>query len=35
MFRDGTVPVEIAWAKMVLIPKWKGEYRGIGLLEVL
>ena len=36
MFRD--VPVEIVWAKMVLIPKGKGVGRGyrlIGLLEVL
>ena len=32
---DGTVTVEIAWAKMVLIPKCKGDYRGIGLVEVL
>ena len=35
MFRDGTVPVEIAWEKMVLIPKGKGNHRGIGLAEVL
>ena len=35
MFRDGKVPVEIAWVKMVLIPKGKGDYRDIGLVEVL
>ena len=35
MFRDGTVLEEIAWAKMVLIPKGKGDHRGIGIVEVL
>ena len=35
MFRGGTVPVEIAWSKMALIPKGKGEYMEIGLVEVL
>ena len=35
MFRDGTVTEEIAWENMVLIQKGKGEYRGIGLVEVL
>ena len=35
MFRYGTVQEDMAWAKMVLIPKGKGEYRGIGLVEVL
>ena len=35
MFRDRTMPVEIAWSKMVLVPKGKGDYRGTGLLEVL
>ena len=34
MFRDGTVPEDIAWADMVLLPKGKGYYRGIGLVEV-
>ena len=35
MFRDGTVPEEIAWTKMVLIPKGKGGYMGIRIVEVL
>ena len=33
-FGDGTPPVDLAWATMVLILKVKGEYRGIGLIEV-
>ena len=35
MFRDGTVPEEIAWAIMVLIPKLKGGCRFIRLVELL
>ena len=35
MFRDGTVPVEISGEKMVIVPKGKGEYKGIGLVEIL
>ena len=35
MFRDWTVPEEIAWATMALLPKGKGGYRGIELVEVL
>ena len=35
IFRDGTVPEEIVWANMLLPLKWKWEYRGIGLVEVL
>ena len=35
MFRYGTVQEEIEWAKMVIIPKGKGEYRGIGLVEMM
>ena len=35
MFRDGKVPEETSWAKMVLISKVKGEYSGIGMVEVL
>ena len=35
MFRDGTVPEEILWATMGLLPKGKGGYRGVELVEVL
>ena len=35
VFRNGTVTEEILWDTMVLLPKWKGGYRGIGLVEVL
>ena len=35
MFSFGTVLVEIEWDKMVLIPKGKGGYRGIGMVKVL
>ena len=35
MLRDGAVPLEIEWENMVLIPKGKGGYRAIGLVEVL
>ena len=34
IFRDRTPPAYIAWVTMVLIPKGKGEYRGIGIVEV-
>ena len=34
-FWDGTVPEEIAWAKMVLLPKGKGGYWGIRIVEIL
>ena len=34
-FRDRMVPDEITWLMMVLLPKRKGEYRGIGIVEVL
>ena len=34
VFRDGTVTLEISW-EIVIIPKGKGGYRGIGLVEVL
>ena len=33
-FGDGNPPADLAWATMVLILKGKGEYRGIGLVEV-
>ena len=35
MIRDGTVLGEILWAKMVLILKGKGGYRGKGLVKVM
>ena len=33
-FRDRTVPEEIAWVVMLILPKGKWGYRGIGLVEV-
>ena len=33
-FRDGKLADEAAWQTVVLIPKGKGEFRGIGLVEV-
>ena len=33
-FGDWTPPADLAWATMVLIPKGKGEYQGIGIVEV-
>ena len=35
MFKDRMVTEEITWANMVLIPKWKGGYRVVGLVEVM
>ena len=35
MFGDGNIPEEIDWVTMVLLPKGKGDYWGIGLVEVL
>ena len=35
MFRCETVLEEIAWAKMVILLKGKGEYQGIWMVEVL
>ena len=34
-FRDGTVAEECMWQIVVLIPKGRGDFRGIGLFEVL
>ena len=34
-FEDGAVPEEVEWATMVFLPKGRGEYRGIGLVEVV
>ena len=33
-FREGKLAEEAMWQTVVLIPKGKGEYRGIGLVEV-
>ena len=35
MFRYENGPEEIAWVTMVLLPKGKGEFRGIEIVEVL
>ena len=32
-FRDGELAEEATWQAVVLIPKGKGDYRGIGLVE--
>ena len=34
-FRDGDLAEEVTWQAVVLIPKGKGDYRGIGLVEVM
>ena len=33
-FRDGKLAEEAAWQTVVLIPKRKGEFQGIRLVEV-
>ena len=33
-FRDGKLAEEAAWQTVGLIPNGKGEFRGIGLVEV-
>ena len=33
-FRDGTLAEEAAWQTVVLIPKGRREFQGIGLVEV-
>jgi hypothetical protein len=30
---EGTIPTQLGWVVIVLIPKGGGDYRGIGLLE--
>ena len=30
-FQDGTIPEEVAWVMVVLLPKVKGRYQGIFL----
>ena len=34
-FRDGTLAEECTWQTVILIPKGKGDFQGIGLVEVL
>ena len=34
-FRDGELAEEVTWQAVVLIPKGKRDYRGIGLVEVI
>jgi hypothetical protein len=33
VWRTGAIPQQMCWVITVLIPKWGGEYRGIGLME--
>ena len=34
-FREGELAEEVTWQAVVLILKGKGDYRGIGLVEVM
>ena len=34
-FREGELAEDSTWQTVVLIPKGKGDYRGIGLVEVM
>ena len=34
-FREGNLAEEATWQTMVMIPKGKGEFQGIGLVEVI
>ena len=34
-FREGYIPEALMWTTMVLIPKGGGDYRGIGLVEII
>ena len=34
-FRDGNLAEEVTWQTVVMIPKGKGEFWGIGLVEVI
>ena len=34
-FREGNLAKEATWQTVVMIPKGKGEFRGIGLVEVI
>ena len=33
-FREGKLAEEATWQTVVMIPKGKGEFRGVGLVEV-
>ena len=35
IYATGEMPVELSWATMILLPKGDGQYRGIGLLEII
>ena len=35
IFGYENIPEEVSWATMVILPKGKGGYRGIGMVEVL
>ena len=34
-FREGRIPMSLTWTMMMIITKGGGEYRGIGLVEVI
>ena len=34
-FWEGYIPEALMWTTMVLIPKGGGDYRGIGLVEII
>ena len=34
-FREGNMAEEATWQVVVMVPKGKGEFRGIGLVEVV
>ena len=34
-FRERRVPTQLSWSTVVLLPKGGGDYRGIGLLEII
>ena len=34
-FQEGIISAELIWTTMILLPKGKGEYRGISLVEVI
>ena len=34
-FKDGAVPEEVTWAKIVFLPKERGKYWGIGIVYVI